>query len=162
MKAIFPGSFDPLTNGHLDLIKRASQLYDQLLVVVGNNTSKKAWFSPTEKLVLLQEVCQGLDNVSIQILPADLTVNLAREVGAQVIIRGVRNHQDFEYEQTIANLNKKLAPEIETLLLFADEKYTALSSSMLKEIARFGGDISELVPSVVVEAMQAKLSRKEV
>ena len=157
MKAIFPGSFDPLTNGHLNLIERASSLYDELIVVVANNTSKNAWFMPEQKAQLIKQATSRLKNVRVEILPADLTVNIARKLGAKVMIRGVRNSQDFLYEQNIANLNHKLAPEIETMLLFADERYTAVSSSMLKEIARFGGSLAGLVPEEVAAKMQAKI-----
>ncbi|MCP0886457.1 pantetheine-phosphate adenylyltransferase [Ligilactobacillus sp. WILCCON 0076] len=157
MRAIFPGSFDPLTNGHLDLIKRASELWDEVIVVVATNTAKKPLFTLEEKIRLVNAAITDIPNVSAVDIPADLTINVARKLKAQVIVRGVRNGQDFEYEQGIAAMNKRLAPDLETILLIARPEYTLLSSSLIKEVARFNGKLDGLVPPAVEKALRKKL-----
>lgn len=157
MRAIFPGSFDPLTNGHLDLIKRASELWDEVIVVVATNTAKKPLFTLEEKIRLVNTAIADIPNVSAVDIPADLTINVARKLKAQVIVRGVRNGQDFEYEQGIAAMNKRLAPDLETILLIARPEYTLLSSSLIKEVARFNGKLDGLVPPAVEKALRKKL-----
>ena len=157
MKAIFPGSFDPLTNGHLDLIERASQLFEEVIVVIATNTSKQPLFKPEEKVTLVKQATEKLTNVSVVAVSLDLTVSVAKKLGAKIIVRGVRNVQDFEYVQGIAAMNKKLAPELETVLLFARPEYTLLSSSLIKEVAKFQGDLSEFVPKQVEVALKKKL-----
>lgn len=157
MKAVFPGSFDPLTNGHLDLIKRASGLFEEVIVAIATNTSKQPLFSPQEKMTLVNSAIKDLPNVSAVAIPSDLTVNVARKLGAKAIVRGVRNVQDFEYEQGIAAMNKQLAPDLETILLFARPEYTLLSSSLIKEVARFHGDLAKFVPAEVGLALKKKM-----
>ena len=157
MKAVFPGSFDPLTNGHLDLIKRASGLFEEVIVAIATNTAKQPLFSPQEKMTLVNSAIKDLPNVSAVAIPSDLTVNVARKLGAKAIVRGVRNVQDFEYEQGIAAMNKQLAPDLETILLFARPEYTLLSSSLIKEVARFHGDLAKFVPTEVGLALKKKM-----
>ena len=157
MKAVFPGSFDPLTNGHLDLIKRASGLFEEVIVAIATNTAKQPLFSPQEKMTLVNSAIKDLPNVSAVAIPSDLTVNVARKLGVKAIVRGVRNVQDFEYEQGIAAMNKQLAPDLETILLFARPEYTLLSSSLIKEVARFHGDLTKFVPAEVGLALKKKM-----
>lgn len=156
MRAIFPGSFDPVTNGHLDVIARAARLFDEVFVVVLTNTSKTPLFTATERLVMLEEATKNLKNVVVQVKDADLTVNVAEALNAGVIVRAVRNALDLEYERNIAQMNKTLAPNLETILLLTDPKYSHLSSTLVKEVAQFGGDFSELVPPNVALALAQK------
>lgn len=153
--AIFPGSFDPLTNGHLDLIERASHLFDKLIVTVGTNTAKKTLFNSDEKVAMIKESVAHLKNVAVK-AENGLTVDFVKEVQAEVIVRGIRNSQDYEYEAGIANMNKHLDADVETVFLLANPKDTFISSSILKEVLYFGGDVSDLVPPAVNQALQAK------
>ncbi|MBD5069341.1 MAG: pantetheine-phosphate adenylyltransferase [Lactobacillus sp.] len=156
MKAIFPGSFDPITNGHLDVIKRSAQLFEHVYVVILTNTAKKPLFSAEKRQMLVEDAIKDLSNVTVLLKEADLTVNVASQLGAQVIIRALRNAQDFEFEKNIAEMNKNLAPQIETMLLVTDPKYSFVSSSLVKEVARFKGDVSQLVsPLVLAELKKA-------
>ena len=156
MKAIFPGSFDPITNGHLDVIKRSAQLFEHVYVVILTNTAKKPLFSAEKRQMLVEDAIKDLSNVTVLLKEADLTVNVANQLGAQVIIRALRNAQDFEFEKNIAEMNKNLAPQIETMLLVTDPKYSFVSSSLIKEVARFKGDVSQLVsPLVLAELKKA-------
>ncbi|MCR1900972.1 pantetheine-phosphate adenylyltransferase [Ligilactobacillus apodemi] len=156
MKAIFPGSFDPITNGHLDVIKRSAQLFEHVYVVILTNTAKKPLFSAEKRQMLVEDAIKDLSNVTVLLKEADLTVNVANQLGAQVIIRALRNAQDFEFEKNIAEMNKNLAPQIETMLLVTDPKYSFVSSSLVKEVARFKGDVSQLVsPLVLTELKKA-------
>lgn len=154
-KAVFPGSFDPLTMGHLNLIQRASGLFDELIVTVGTNISKRALFTPDERVALIQESVADLSNVRVQ-MESGLTVDFVKSVNASVILRGLRNSKDYEYEAGIAQMNHYLDNGIETLFLLTDAKYAFISSSLLKEVLHFGGDISELVPPAVVAALAKK------
>ncbi|WP_304651706.1 pantetheine-phosphate adenylyltransferase [uncultured Ligilactobacillus sp.] len=156
MKAIFPGSFDPVTNGHLDIIKRSAAIFDEVFVVVLTNTAKKPMFSANERQSFIQKATEKMPNVKVLAKEADLTVNVARTLEAQVIIRSVRNTQDLEFEQSIAAMNKELAPKIETLILLTDPKYAFLSSSLVKEVARFKGELGNLVPPIVQAALSEK------
>lgn len=156
MRAIFPGSFDPVTNGHLDVIKRSAAIFDEVFVVVLTNTAKKPMFSANERQSFIQKATEKIPNVKVLAKEADLTVNVAQELDAQIIIRSVRNTQDLEFEQNIAAMNKELAPKIETLILLTDPKYAFLSSTLVKEVARFKGELGNLVPPIV----QAALSKK--
>lgn len=158
MRAIFPGSFDPVTNGHLDIITRAAELFDEVYVVILTNTSKKPLFDSAERLAMLKEATKSLENVIIQAKDADLTVNVAKELNAKVIIRALRNTIDLEYEQNIAQMNKTLAPELETILLLTDPKYSFISSTLVKEVTKFGGDFSKLVPTNVAIALSQKIN----
>ncbi|MGX7091925.1 pantetheine-phosphate adenylyltransferase [Hutsoniella sourekii] len=155
---IFPGSFDPLTNGHLDLIARASRLFDELIVLVAVNTNKKALFAEDERVALVQEAVAHLDNVRVDVLKDGLVANYFKKVGATALVRGVRNTTDYEYEFTIASGNRQQAADLETVILYAADNYRFLSSSLIKEIAHFHGDISQMVPPAVEQAIQAKFS----
>ena len=159
MKAVFPGTFDPLTMAHLDLIKRASKMFDQVTVLVATNTSKKAMFSFAERKALLEQEIAFLPNVNVIAAPKDLMVNVAKKIKAQAIIRGVRDAQDFEYEKAIALMNRHLAPEIETVLLLTDARYSFLSSSIVKEVALFGGDLTGLLPDKTAQALREKVKQ---
>lgn len=156
VKAIFPGSFDPITNGHLETVQIASQMFDTVYFVVMTNTSKKYLFSEEERLNLASDVFKNDANIEVISRPADLTVNVARELGATAIVRGLRNDADFNYEREIAAINKTLAPELNTVLLLTGPENSFISSSMIKETAMFGGDVSKLVPDVVAEALKEK------
>ena len=157
-KALFPGSFDPLTNGHLDTIERSAKLVEHLFVAVATNTSKKNLFNVKEKIELIQLATEHLKNVSVIEHTDGLTVDLAKKVKANTLIRGLRNAEDFEYEMNIAAMNKIQNPGIETIILMASQQHRFLSSSLIKEVSFFGGDISELVPFNVNEAIKEKYS----
>ena len=155
--ALFPGSFDPLTNGHLDIIQRASQLFDHVVVGVGHNTSKQALFTPEEKVDLISTVVADLPNVDVTIMHG-LTVQFMTEIGAKFIVRGLRNSKDFEYERDIAGVNSALA-DVETILLLAKPENQNISSSMVKEIGSMGADnMAKFVPKVVVDALKERLN----
>lgn len=145
LKAVYPGSFDPLTNGHLDIIVRASKLFDHLYVVVFENRDKKPLFSARERVEMIRDACSDLANVEPD-SSSGLLVDYARKRGARVIVKGLRAVSDFDYEFKMALMNKKLAPEIETLFMMTSLKYLYLSSSLVKELARLGGCIKDLVP----------------
>lgn len=155
--ALFPGSFDPLTNGHLDIIQRASQLFDHVVVGVGHNTSKQALFTPEEKVDIISTVVADLPNVDVTIMHG-LTVQFMSEIGAKFIVRGLRNSKDFEYERDIAGVNSALA-DVETILLLAKPENQNISSSMVKEIGSMGADnMAKFVPKVVVDALKERLN----
>ncbi len=154
--ALYAGSFDPVSNGHLNLIQRGAALFDQLIVAVATNTSKKSLFTTNEKLQLMQENLTHLPNVTVVQHTGGLTIDLAKEWNATVLLRGIRNVKDFEYEADVAAMNKTQNKEIETVFLTADEKYRFVSSSLIKEVAMFGGDITGLVPDNVNRAMKEK------
>lgn len=158
--ALFPGSFDPLTNGHIDTILRGAKVFDEVVVAVSTNTSKKSLFTGEERLALAQSVLGRTPKVRVVPHSGGLTVDMAKEIGATALLRGVRNVKDFEYEESIAVMNRLQYPELETVLLMATDRYRFLSSSLLKEVAMFGGDISELVPKQVKEAMIQKYANQ--
>ncbi|MEG0781661.1 pantetheine-phosphate adenylyltransferase [Carnobacterium sp.] len=158
-KALFPGSFDPLTNGHVDTIQRAAKLFDEVIIAVLTNTSKVSLFNSNEKIDLIEKSLQHIENVKVISHVGGLTIDLAKDLEITAMIRGMRNTLDFEYETNIALMNKQLNEEIETVILLADEKYRFLSSSLIKEVARFGGDISAFVPKVVNEAIKEKYKK---
>ncbi|MBK0348875.1 pantetheine-phosphate adenylyltransferase [Aerococcaceae bacterium zg-ZJ1578] len=158
---IFPGSFDPLTYGHLDLIERSSQLFDELIVLVAVNTSKKALFAPEEKVALVQAVVKDLPNVTVESFSDGLVATYYQEKNASALIRGVRNALDFEYESNISIINRKQYEDLETILMYANEEYRYLSSSLIKEIAYFKGDISDMVPPIVRQAIEEKYQQME-
>ncbi len=151
-KCLYPGSFDPVTNGHMDIIERASKLFDEVIVAVMVNIAKKGCFSVEERVELLKKACAGLSNVRI-ISFSGLTVQLAHEMDAHIMVRGVRNMADMDSELTLARANRAVAPDIETLLLPASPDKEVISASIVREIASFGGDISPFVPSAVVKAV---------
>lgn len=155
-RAIYPGSFDPVTNGHLDVIARARKLFDEVIVAVAQNDQKQPLFSLEERLDLLREVTRGMDGVTIAPM-AGLLVDFAVKQDARAIVRGLRAVSDFEFEFQMALMNRKLEGEVETMFLMPKEEYTYLSSRIVKEIARLGGDVHEFVPSCVVESFREKL-----
>lgn len=155
-KAIFAGSFDPITNGHLDIINRASKLYDELYVGVLINPNKKGLFSFSERLDLIEECVKHLDNVKI-IGFNGLLVDYCKKENIDVLVRAIRNSSDVDYELQIAHVNKELSPNIETMIMITNPKYSFVSSSIIKDVAHFNGDISNLVPEAVVNAIKDKL-----
>ncbi len=158
--AICPGTFDPVTHGHLDVIGRASAMYDQLIVAVVNLPWRKGKtvFSTEERLGFLEKATRDLPNVSVEPFSV-LLVDFARERGAMAIVKGLRAISDFEYELELNQLNRTQAPEIESVYLMASAKYSFLSSSGVKELATFGGDIDDLVPAEVATALKERLGR---
>ncbi|HBG16786.1 MAG TPA: pantetheine-phosphate adenylyltransferase [Firmicutes bacterium] len=159
--AICPGSFDPVTNGHLDIIQRASVIFEQLIIAVGNNPGKKTLFTVEERIVLLQKAITEaqLKNVRVDYFTG-LQVDYARSQKAKVIIKGLRALSDFEYEFQMALTNKKLDHDIETMFMMTANEYSFLSSSMIKEIVHFGGNPEGLVPSAVLEPLLKKMSNR--
>lgn len=155
--AICPGSFDPITNGHLDIIIRASKLFDKLIIGVYKTPDKPLLFTTEERAELVRQSVTSLPNVEVRIF-SGLTVAFAKEVNAQTIVRGLRMSADFEREFDLAMMNKKLSPDIELICLMSDLKYQFLSSSLLKEAARLGGDVNNLVPEHVAKALKRKVS----
>ena len=155
-KAIFAGSFDPITLGHLNLIERATRLFDQLILVIAVNPSKQTLFSLQERQKMVKKAIQGLDHVSLEVIENQLLVQYAQQVGARYIIRGIRTVADFEYEQAMFAINQSQAKEIETLFLMADPTYRFVSSSVVKEIAAYGGDLSEMVLPHIAQALKDK------
>ena len=153
---IYAGSFDPITLGHLDIIKRASRITKRLIIAVLNNNAKKPAFSVEERLELIRKVTKDIPNVEVMSF-SGLTVDFAREQNANVLVRGLRAVTDFDYELQIAQLNHKLNPEVDTVFLTTSVEYSYLSSSIVKEIASYGGDISQFVPKEVVEDVYNKL-----
>ncbi|EJK6338384.1 pantetheine-phosphate adenylyltransferase [Listeria monocytogenes] len=153
--AVIPGTFDPITNGHLDIIERAAKIFDVLYVSVLNNSSKKPLFTIEERMEMIRQVTAHFPNVQVE-SASGLTVDYAATRGATAIVRGLRAVSDFEYEMQIASMNRTLNAEIETFFIMTNTKYSFLSSSMVKEVAQYQGDISELVPEIVNEQVQAK------
>lgn len=156
--AIYPGSFDPVTLGHWDLIQRAAKLVDRLVVAVLHNPAKTPAFSVEARVAMLQELTAPLPQVEVTAFDG-LLVDFARVQNAQVIVRGVRAFSDFEYEFQMALMNRKLAPELETVFLMPKEKYSAVSSRFVREIGRMGGNLSDLVPEMLRDRIAARLSR---
>ena len=157
---VYPGSFDPVTNGHLDIIKRGAILFDKLYVVVPKNIQKHTLFSTEERVELLKEVVKDLPNVIVTSTD-QLTVNFAKSVNANAMLRGLRMVSDFEYELQLATLNHHLNEEIETIFIMSSHEFYFLSSSSVKEIAQFGGDITSFVPKVVKDALLKKYHQEE-
>ncbi|KYG63336.1 pantetheine-phosphate adenylyltransferase [Bdellovibrio bacteriovorus] len=156
--AVYPGSFDPITMGHVDIINRIAAVYDQVIVLVAQSSQKSSMFSAEERKVLIEKSLSHVKNVKVDIF-GGLTVDYMKKAKAQVIVRGLRAVVDFEYEMTMANMNKKLAPEIETLLVFASPEYYYISSRGVKEVAVNGGALKGLVPDVVIEALEKKIKK---
>jgi len=158
--AIYPGSFDPMTFGHIDIIQRLAPHFDELIVVVAQSSSKSELFTVQERVQMASSTLANFKNVKVQSY-AGLTVDFARKVGAKIIVRGLRAVVDFEYETSMANMNRKLAPEIETMLIFASPEYYFISSRGVKEVARNGGPLEGMVPDSITQALYSKLAVKK-
>ncbi len=156
--AIYPGTFDPIHLGHLDIIQRAARLFEVLIVGVAHSPEKRPLFGPEERVAMVQEAVRDLPGVRVEAF-ADLTVAFARRCGAQVIIKGLRAPMDFDTEMKMAMMNRRLAPEVETLFVPTSPELAYLSSTLIKEVARLGGDVSDLVPPGVVERLRRKVAR---
>ena len=157
-RAIYPGSFDPVTNGHLDVIERAAKLFDEVIVAVAVNSQKKALFTSDERLELLRQTTAA-QGTKVTLAQLDgLLVDYARQAGASAIIRGLRAVSDFEFEFQMALMNRKLESSVETIFLMPKEDYTYLSSRIIKEIARLGGEVGSFVPGCVASALRGKFS----
>ena len=146
--AIYPGSFDPITKGHLDVLKTGSEIFDKVIIAVSRNSEKKSFLSTQERVELIKASIVGLDNVEVDAFEG-LTVEYAKQKGAKVILRGLRAVSDFEYEMQLSQTNSALLPDIKTVFLITKPKYNFISSSTVKEIALMGGDISKFVPEPV-------------
>lgn len=155
-KAIYPGTFDPMTNGHLDIVTRAALMFDRIVLAVAASPSKKPMFSLEERVALAKEVVAHIPNVEVLGF-SDLMANFARDRQANVLIRGLRAVSDFEYEMQLAQMNRHLLPELESVFLMPSGEYSFISSSLVKEVARHQGDVSAFLPQVVHTALLAKL-----
>jgi pantetheine-phosphate adenylyltransferase len=153
--ALYPGSFDPITNGHLDVIERAARLFDHVLVAVADNNAKNALFSTEDRVSLIRQSVSSLPNVQVTSFKG-LLVDFAAASGARVVVRGLRAVTDFEYEFQMALMNKTLRPDLETIFLASREVFTYVSSRVIKEVARLGGDVTRMVPAPVASALAAK------
>ncbi|HAQ61464.1 TPA: pantetheine-phosphate adenylyltransferase [Candidatus Delongbacteria bacterium] len=157
--AIYPGTFDPLTHGHLDLIERASKLFSKLIVVVGENTAKKPLFNVKERVYMIEQSIKHLKNVTVD-SNSELTVEYAKKHNVNILVRGVRAFADFEYELQMALMNRKLDENIETVFLMPKNEYSYLNSSLIKGIADFDADIKNFVPPVVIKMFKKKRKEK--
>ncbi len=160
MIVLYPGSFDPPTYGHLDIMKRAAGIFDQLEVLIADNPRKSYFFTAQERLAMMSEMVSDWPNVNVTIWHG-LVVKYAEKIGARIILRGVRALADFDYEFELSMMNRALYPKIETIFLPTDQKYFVLRSSAIKEVALFGGDISEMVPPVVAKALRERVKARE-
>jgi len=156
--ALFPGAFDPVTNGHIDLIERALKLFDRLIVAVGHREEKGVLFSVEERMEMLRETTRGMGAVEVTHF-GGLLVDFAQNTGADVVVRGLRFFSDFEYEFQMALMNRKLSVSFETVFLMPSEQYSYLNSTLVKEIARLGGSVSQFVPRGIEDRIRKKLSQ---
>jgi pantetheine-phosphate adenylyltransferase len=156
-KAVYPGSFDPITNGHLDIIERGTRLFDRVIIAVLENEGKAPLFHLSERIELLRNTTRHLPNVEVHSF-SGLLVDFMKGMSAQVVVRGIRAVSDFEYEFQMALMNRQLSPEVETMFMMPAVEYSYVSSRLVKEVFRLGGDISPLVPPIVLEKLRAKLS----
>lgn len=154
--AVYPGSFDPITTGHLDIIERISHIFDHVIVLVADSSEKKYMFSTEERAKFLRQATEGNKKVEVDIFQG-LTVEYMRKRKAHVIVRGLRAVADFEYEGTLASMNRRLAPEIETFMVFSRPEYYFISSRAVKEVARNGGELKGLVPDFIITDLHKKL-----
>lgn len=154
--AVYPGTFDPVTYGHLDIVRRSAKLFDEVVIGVLNNSAKTPLFSADERVKILEKTTEEIPNVRVDQFNG-LSVDFARKWGAVVIVRGLRLITDFEFELQMAQTNRKLAPEVDTTFLYTSLQYSYLSSTTVREVAGFGGNISEFVPPYVVEQIHKKL-----
>lgn len=162
-RAIFPGSFDPLTNGHLDIIQRSSPLFDEIIIAVLNNPEKKPMFSVEERCEMIREVLSNVETGECELIVdsfSGLTAEFARQKNACAIVRGIRAVSDYEYELRMALMNRRLQPEIETVFLMAAEEYSYVSSRLIKQVFTLGGRVEGLIPKLIEEKMGEKLSKK--
>ncbi len=155
---VYPGSFDPVTVGHMDVIERASRLFDRVIVTVFHNPAKSGCFAPADRVRMLRAACAGLENVTVD-ADAGLQADYVRRVGACAVVRGLRAIADFEAERALAEMNRMLLPGMETIFLMTRPEHGHISSSSVRELASFGGDVSELVPPCVAAEIQAHFSR---
>lgn len=153
--AVFPGSFDPITVGHVNIVKRAAPLFDKIIVAIGNNTSKKYYFDFEQRKQWIEQIFEDYDNVETTAYQG-LTVNFTKKVGAKYLLRGIRNAADFDYEKTIAQLNKSMDPELETICVISDPELSHISSTIVREILINGGDVSKFVPKMIVDSMKVQ------
>jgi pantetheine-phosphate adenylyltransferase len=153
--AIYPGSFDPITNGHLDILERALRLFDKVVITIARNSAKNPLFTEKERIALIQKATKDYRNVEVDSFDG-LLVKYVQKKNAIAVVRGLRAMTDFEYELQMALMNRKLDEKTETVFLMSNEKYTYLSSNFVREIARLGGDVSKFVPPVVLKALQQK------
>lgn len=156
VKAIFPGSFDPITKGHLDVIERGLNLFDTLVIAVGENSSKDSVFTPQERVEMIREIVKGKSRVTVESYDS-LTVEYAKNIGADVMLRGLRNLTDVQYEFQLAMTNRAVAG-IETVFIMTSEKYGFVNSTMVREVAMLGGDVSDLVPAIAYNKLREKLN----
>ncbi|MBF8247231.1 MAG: Phosphopantetheine adenylyltransferase [Bacteroidetes bacterium] len=154
--AIYPGTFDPITNGHLDIVQRAARLFDKVIVTIARNSSKNPMFTEQERLALIKAAVKGNKRVEVDVFDG-LLVEYARKKKATAIVRGLRAISDFEYEFQMALMNRKLNDQVETVFMMPNAKYTFLNSSIVREIARLGGDVRDFVPPVVQKALAARI-----
>lgn len=159
-RAICPGSFDPVTNGHINIIERSARLFDEVLVLISANSAKDPAFTMEERVELLTKATRRFANVRVEKLEG-LLADYAHKAGADTLIKGLRAVTDFEYEFQLALINKKLNPHLETLFMTTDPQYMYLSSSMVREVGSYGGDISEFVPGEILEEVQKRLVQKQ-
>ncbi|AIX75307.1 MAG: pantetheine-phosphate adenylyltransferase [Mixta calida] len=156
-RAIYPGTFDPLTNGHLDILSRAAVMFDEVILAIAASPGKKPMFSLNERVALAQQATAHLANVEV-VGFSDLMANFARDRQANVLVRGLRAVSDFEYELQLAHMNRHLLPSLESVFLMPAEKYSFVSSSLVKEVARHGGEVEAFLPEPIYQALLAKLS----
>jgi pantetheine-phosphate adenylyltransferase len=158
--AVYPGSFDPIKYGHLDIIERGARVFDKIIVAVLINSAKQPLFTLEERKEMIREATRGLEGVEVDSFDG-LLVDYMRKKNARVILRGLRAISDFEYELQVASINRKLAEEVETLFLMSNNKHSFISSGMVKEVARYGADVSDLVPPHVAQALRTRLAKPD-
>lgn len=159
-RAVYPGTFDPITNGHIDIIRRTLRIFDKVVIAVAPNPKKTPLFDLKERIFMIEEATRGMKNIEIEPFEG-LLVDYVKERGADAIIRGLRAVSDFEYELQMALMNRKLSDTIETVFLMPSEEYSYLTSSIVKEVASYGGEIKDLVPSIVARRLSELFKRRD-